>query len=141
NLKTAIDENGAAGKGQHFNELGRDVQAISNRTITEAAPEGASVEKNVRVGQGTGAEVDNTIEYGDQKLALETKYSLPEPDTSAATRLNNQVINGARQVGPNGRVIVNTIRQPTQVQANNFLRSLPSNVASRVQIVSNQAAL
>jgi hypothetical protein len=124
NLKQAIEENGATGRGEHFNKLGKDWEDITDKTLNEAAPE-ADIQANPRVGEGTGSQLDH----------VEDKYSLPQ-DGSSATRALNQMKNGSNALGENDTLILNVARTPTAEELSNFLSQLPSEVIHNVQVVS-----
>jgi hypothetical protein len=137
-LKDAIDEFGAEGKGLHFQELGKAVQDVADKAIEEGAPEDAIIKNNYNFPgiTGPGSQIDSLITRGDTSVFVETKYSLAT-DGDALTRAVNQLSNASDFSGPSDSVILNVARPPTPDELTEFLSNLDPEVVHRVQVVSN----
>ena len=134
-------QQGNTAVGQHFQQLGKDFQDISDEVADLAAPADSLTVQNATIpgASGPGSQIDRIITYLNRACYVEDKYSLPSNGTSL-TRVINQLTNAANALQKtSGTLILNVARAPTASELATFLSRLPASVASNVQVVSGAA--
>jgi hypothetical protein len=129
-LKEAIEKGGKRAKGDVPNRQGRKVQELATETL-EQIP-GATVDPNVKIGNGVGSQIDNVVTKGGKTAYVESKLTIREVNE----RTINQLTNAVNKAGEGDSVFLHVARAPTKAERASLKEALGNKVYDRVTIVS-----
>ncbi len=122
----------AKAKGRVLNDQGGDFQDLSTDTLKQIPD--ADVGENVKIGKGTGSQLDNEVVRGNKTVYIESKLTLATLDDRIINQLNNAV-------KKSGSVILNVAREPTVAELAKLKKALGDEVFGKVKVVSTQKGL